>query len=167
MPRPCSPSWWLATVILVLTGAPGLQAQTASAESRQQIDRAIEAQYARFSEGYRRADPDMVADLYTDDAVYLLQDQDVLRGRAAVREEFARFLAPFRERGEQGAVIRFEIVERDVQGDLAYDVGYYAVGQGPRAGKFLVIWKRGSDGVWRIHADAESGLRPARRTPPS
>lgn len=153
---------WLVTVLLLLTGAPALHAQAISDEARHQADRAIEAQYARFSEGYRRADPDAVAQLYTEDAFYLLPDQEMLRGRAAVREEFARFLSPFVARGDSGPEIRFEVVEREVRGDLAYDVGYYGMGASARTGKFLVVWKREPDGVWRIHADAESDLRPAR-----
>jgi ketosteroid isomerase-like protein len=118
----------------------------------------MDAAYARFSEGYRTADAAMVADLYTDDAFYLQPGSDIMRGRPAVLDFFDSFLGPFRERGEPGPDLSFEILERRIAGPIGYDIGYFLFAS-VRAGKFTVIWRLDADGVWRIHSDGYSGLQ--------
>lgn len=122
---------------------------------------AFDAAYAQFSEAYRQADPDLVPALYTEDAYYLSPNREIAKG--GVRSHFAWLeeLEP-----GKGPVLSFEIVDRGIVGDLAYDIGIYTLhredrpeGQESR-GKFIVIWKRGDDGEWRIHADGFSGIRP-------
>lgn len=120
----------------------------------------LDAVYARFTEGYRQADAALVAALYHEDALYLQPDTDIVRGRAAIADLFARFLEPFRRRGGAGPPISFEIVERRIAAELAWDVGYYDIGGNGRDGKFVLLWRRGADGRWLIHADAYSGLHP-------
>jgi uncharacterized protein (TIGR02246 family) len=148
--------WMVSLALAALsTSAPALaQVSDTGAE--------LDAVYARFTAAYVAADPDSVAALYTEDAWYLSPDDDVIRGRPAIREGFARFLGGF-EPGA-GPAIDFEILDRNVAGDLATDIGYYRMarrgGEPRRAGKFVVVWKRGADGAWRIHADGYSGLPP-------
>ena len=52
-----------------------------------------------------------------------------------------------------------------VEGDLAYDWGYYdgrAAQDGepmdPFYGKYVIVWKRGTDGRWRMALDVWSRL---------
>ena len=153
MPRPVA----LLMLVGLLVGARSAPGQVDPATAA-----ALDAGYDRFVAAYAAADPDLVAAVYTEDALYLAPERDVVRGRAAIREIFAAFLDPFRERGEPGPVVAFEIVDRAVSGDLAYDVGYYILGregsERRSRGKFVVVWKRGADGAWRIHADGYSGV---------
>ena len=129
-------------------------------EARAEIDRALEQVYLRFTEAYRRADPAAVADLYAEDAYYLQPGRELLRGRSEIRASFEAFLGRF-PAGGPGPEISFEVIDRDVRGDLAYDIGYFRLGTQPApGGKFIVIWKRGIDGQWRLHADGYSGVRP-------
>ena len=61
--------------------------------------------------------------------------------------------------------LSFNSVDRDIDGDLAYDIGYYTLirtqdgGEISRSkGKFVVVLKRVPDGSWRIHADGYSDV---------
>ena len=61
--------------------------------------------------------------------------------------------------------IGFRIFQREVIGDLGYDVGVYTLtATGPDGesrtdrGKFVVVTKKGADGKWRFAVDGYSGL---------
>ena len=137
----------------------GLAGRPALAQDPGDAERAFDEAYAAFSAGYRAGDPAAVAALYAKDAFYLAPRSEIVRGE--VVQHFG-FLSSF-EPGE-GPVIEFEIVDREVSGDLAYDIGYFTFRQADAPadsggrGKFIVIWKRGEDGVWRIHADGYSDV---------
>lgn len=150
-------------VMLAVASANGQEVASAregSEEPRAAVERAFDAMYDAFTRAYREADPDAVAALYAEDAFYLQPGSPIRRGRETIREGFARFLGAFRRAGRPGPSIEFEIVDRDIEGDLAYDIGYYrlrSTEEGPvQRGKFIVILKRGEDGAWRIHADGFS-----------
>lgn len=143
------------TIAGLVIGESGALAQNPAGEA----ERAFEETYAAFSEAYRVGDPAAVAALYADDAFYLAPGGEIDRGNVARHFGFLSSFEPGR-----GPVIEFEIVDREVSGDLAYDIGYYTFRQADGApesagrGKFIVIWKRGEDGAWRIHADGYSGV---------
>ncbi len=143
----------------------GLWAAFPLAAQDRATDRALAAVYARFTEAYRQADARMVADLYTEDAFYLQPDSDVLQGRPKVLGAFQSFLDPVKQQGKPGPAIYFDIIERKISGNLGWDIGYYRLGppgsdsaSAQRGGKFIVLWRKDSDGQWRIHADGYSGL---------
>ncbi|HEX5727524.1 MAG TPA: DUF4440 domain-containing protein [Longimicrobiaceae bacterium] len=157
MPARFFPALALACSLAVLPGVAAAQT------SRAAVDSVFTAVYARFSEGYRRADAAMVAALYADSAFYLEPGSRIKQGNDAILQTFQAFLGPFAQRGE-GLEVRFDIIDRDVSGGLAYDIGYYTIGaKAEPDGKFIVIWKRGADGEWRIHADGYSGVMAMRR----
>jgi len=118
--------------------------------------------YQRFSAAYATLDAQRVAASYAEDAFYLPPAGDILRGRAAIAE---RFESRFRKAREQGWTCRitFEFVDRVAAGDIRSDIGYYTIvtsepgGHTERfRGKFLKVWRRDADGIWRIHADSYS-----------
>jgi hypothetical protein len=94
----------------------------------------------------------------------------IMRGQDSVLAAFS-FLNAFKER-PSGPAIGFRIVDRQVSGDMAWDIGYYVLNPDGSpitqadepGGKFIVLWKRGADGQWRIHADGYSDVR--RSSPP-
>ena len=134
--------------------ASGALAQGTAADA----ERAFEEAYAAFSAAYRAGDPAAVAALYADDAFYLAPGGEIERGEVARHFEFLSSFEP-----GTGPVIEFEIVDRAISGELAYDIGYYTLRRAEAdssegRGKFIVIWKRGADGVWQIHADGYSGV---------
>jgi ketosteroid isomerase-like protein len=147
---------------LVLLGTSSAFAQSVKSAH----DRDFDAVYARFTEGYRRANPRMVAELYTRDAFYLQPGRDIERGYDRVLNAFS-FLDSYRNR-PTGPAIGFRIIDRQVSGDIGWDIGYYLMNGDGRpiteqdrpAGKFIVLWKKGADGQWRIFADGYSGVQP-------
>ncbi len=124
----------------------------------------IDAIYQRFNEGYRALDPAMVAGQYTDDALYLAPGGDVQRGRETILGGFRTFFDVLKRDGAS-AEITFQILERRISGDVAYDVGIYTLtttkaGTEPRPGrgKFVTVAHRMKDGTWRFHVDAYNDL---------
>jgi len=124
---------------------------------------AIDALYSQFSRAYRTLDADIVSDLYTSNAFYLTPGSAVGRGRAYIRNDFARFFAHAKDKGES-MDIRFRILDRQVSNHLATDVGIYTVtrmgkdGQRSSKGKFVVIALREKDGKWGFHTDIYSDI---------
>jgi ketosteroid isomerase-like protein len=143
----------VAATLILNASAAVAQDPTAAAEQ------AFEAAYAEFSAAYRAGDPAAVTALYAANAFYLSPGKEIDRGNVEGHFEWLSSFDP-----GAGPVIEFEIVDREISGELGYDIGYYTIrqpeaepGSGSR-GKFIVIWKRGEDGVWRIHADAFSAV---------
>ena len=84
--------------------------------------------------------PRGIAALYTEDAQLLPPDLEIVSGRAAIQEFFARTNPP------GSAAIEIATVETHVFGDYAHRQGSFLL-KGPdggtvRAGKFLELWKK-------------------------
>lgn len=148
---------WLLVATMAATALAG--SRVLAQEAPGDAERAFEAAYAAFSNAYRVGDPAAVAALYAEDAFYLAPGGEIDRGNVARHFQFLSSFEP-----GAGPVIDFEIVDREVSGDLAYDIGYFTFrreGDAAGRGKFIVIWKRGEDGAWRIHADGYSDVDDA------
>ena len=147
--------------------------QESTLEATGDDGRAIDAVYASFTEAYETLDPDLVANLYTANAVYLGPGRDALRGRAAIRDSFAGSFARTAERGES-MTIAFDRFDRRIEGDAAYEVGYYRVTRTTAdgqvkvgRGKFAVVLLRQPDGSWQFHVDSYSDVPDTTRAPES
>jgi uncharacterized protein (TIGR02246 family) len=97
-----------------------------------------------------RKDYAAMAALYTENAMVLPPDGEIVSGRPAI-EEFWRSAAS--ALGLTDAALKTRDLE--VAGDTAYEVGEASltVGSGQVTVKYLVVWVRGSDGDWRLHRD--------------
>lgn len=118
--------------------------------------------YQRYAAAYAALDAQRVGQVYTEDAIYLPPAGDILRGRAAIQERYEHSFRGARERGHTSR-ITFEFVDRSAAGDTRNDIGYYTIVTTDRGGhsesfrgKFLKVWRRGSDGIWRIRSDSYS-----------
>lgn len=124
-----------------------------SADEQKSIDAL--AQISRhFSAAYMKGDAEKMVSLYTDDAVIFPGNSDLIRGKEAIRKYWT--LAP----GRTITHHMITAVEIKITGDFAYDYGYYEISGrnngeawGPNYGKYLIVWKRGSDGAWKMHLD--------------
>ena len=88
---------------------------------------------------------------YTEDAVVMPPNQEVVIGRSAIRDLFSVLTIND---------FTLETVEMDGRGDLVFARGDYswtvAVGEGePVAdhGKWLTIWRKQADGTWLLSQD--------------
>jgi ketosteroid isomerase-like protein len=143
----------------------GAEKRPAAATADSVVGARLDAVYETFTRAYHEADVDLLMrEVYAEDGFYLPPDQPILSGQGEFRQSFAGFLDQFREAGEPGPDISFDIVDRDIEGDLAYDIGIYTMRPAGDAeavgdrGKFIVIWKRNAAGEWRIHADGYSAM---------
>ena len=148
-------------LVLLLTAAAcgGGEDGTGDLALPSEVDEAMDSAYARFADAYERSDAELLADLYTPDALYLPPEGDVLRGRPAIEASFESFFETAASQDVE-VRIRFSSVERRGTARLAYDVGYYLLefangGQtfASSRGKFTTVWTPGPDGRWRIHVD--------------
>jgi ketosteroid isomerase-like protein len=93
---------------------------------------------------------DMAA-LYTGDAKVLAPDAPIVTGKKAI-ESFWRGAA--NALGLLRAMLK--TLDLEVAGDTAYEVGEAQLklssGQAATV-KYVVVWRKGSDGVWRMHRD--------------
>ncbi|HEU4451788.1 MAG TPA: nuclear transport factor 2 family protein [Longimicrobium sp.] len=150
----------IACVAVALGGRP-LAAQSQAADSA-----AIHQASRDFSAAYVRGDAAAQAALYTPDAVIFPDRSEMITGREAIQAYWA--LRP------GNRVTRHVATPTSirVEGDLAYDYGVYEVsgerdGQpwGPSLGKYVIVWKRGEDGAWRMQLDMWNS-RPQPRPSP-
>lgn len=128
----------------------------------------IDAIYKQFSEAYRTLDIEKVTNLYAADATYLPPDNDILNGREAIRPTFEGFFDWVKKEG-QTMTISFQIFQRKVTKELAYDVGIYTIQNfkdgkkvGEGKGKFVVVAiKIGKE--WKFQVDGYNNLKPEKK----
>ena len=114
-----------------------------------------------FSQAYMRGDVATIMSIYTEDAVLFPNNSEYIRGAEAIERYWTL------PEGRRITHHQLMPVEVEVSGDMASDFGHYEIsgennGQawGPVHGKYVVLWKRGVDGLWRMHLDMWNS-RPA------
>lgn len=114
-----------------------------------------------WAKQWNAKDLDHVVAIYAPDAVYLPPHHAAVHGRDAIREYLKGPL------GHGATDLTFEVTYIKHDGNLAYDVGRYAMTvlqDGTRKqdrGKYLTVWRRQAEGSWHIAADAWSSDLPA------
>ncbi|MFQ5889986.1 MAG: YybH family protein [Gemmatimonadota bacterium] len=130
-----------AALAALLAAAPGLHAQ-------EDVLAGLRSSYAAH---YNMGHADVVADLYTADAVVMAADGHVYEGRDAIRESLAAAMAE--------ASPKLEITSHQVQtaGDWAFGRGSYTVTLNPAGGEamtetghYVVVCRKQSDGSWKL-----------------
>ena len=121
-----------------------------------------------FAAAMRRGDAAAAASIYADDATLLAPAVDVVRGRSAIER--------FWQTGVETGITEVELEALDVQrsGELAFEVGRYALRVAPEAGtpvvdrgRYLIVHRVQPDGHWRraaemFSSDTEGGATPPR-----
>lgn len=102
---------------------------------------------AAYNEAFNRGDAEGCAAFFTEDIMLLPPDEPMTRGRAA-------FLDTYRSRISEntGGTHTNKLIDYGVEGDMAYQVGTYAIADSnpPEQGKFVNILKRQGDGTWKV-----------------
>ncbi len=109
---------------------------------------------SRFSQAYMDGDVETMVSIYTDDAVLFPGGSDVIRGEEAIRNYWNL------PAGRTITLHKMTPVEVEISDSMASDYGYYEVSGingenawGPTRGKYLVVWRLGKDGNWRMKLD--------------
>jgi uncharacterized protein (TIGR02246 family) len=133
-----------------MVGMIGLTAPAAADDVRQAIEQVNSQVMAAFNAG----DAAAIASLYSDTAKMLPPDATEIAGREAIQELWQSWL-------DDGLKdLTLEAIEVEASGDLAYEIGSFSM-QAPAenntmmmaTGNYVVVWKRGADGNWRLHVD--------------
>ena len=113
----------------------------------------------RFSSYYVNARYDSLANTYTVNGRIFPDGAPIIEGREAIRK---RWILP-----EGVRVLKHVVTPEEIRinGDYAYDYGYYTV-ETKRAdgsvvtgkGKYVIVWQK-VDGVWKIHLDIWNRVR--------
>ena len=126
----------------------------------------IDAIYAQFSEAYRTLDVEKVTNLYTENAAYLVPNQEIRQGHAPIRANFKEFF-DWIKKENRSMTISFQIFQRQIGEKMGYDVGIYTIRQfkdntevGKGQGKFVVVAVKEDTGKWRFQVDGYSDLKP-------
>lgn len=133
----------------------GCMSTTPAAQDTSAVRARIDEGVAAWTAAVNRGDMAAVADLYTEDAMLMPPNGAALRGRDAVRTFFVEALSSLSPRD-----VKLSSDEVEVCGDSAYEVGRYQMTVQPSGGaamndrgKYLVVWRRQSDGSWKIARD--------------
>jgi uncharacterized protein (TIGR02246 family) len=151
---------FMLTLALLPIAYAGSKAKDAGVRTaRADIDEAN----ARFSKAFERGDAKALAGMYTPDAIAFPPDSEMIRGNEAI----GQFWKATRNSGVKSVVLRTLDVGRS--GNLAYEVGTASLTIQPEgkegttaAAKYVVVWKRQSDGSWKLHRDIWNSL-PAKK----
>lgn len=117
---------------------------------------AIQAREKEWSAAFLAGNAAGVAGLYTEDGAQVQASGDWFRGRDGITKAMqAQF--------DTLAVTAREDITEEVfaAGDYVVEIGHYSyqgtskVGNKPRsgAGRYMVLWRKDADGVWRLHRD--------------
>ncbi|NIN72001.1 MAG: SgcJ/EcaC family oxidoreductase [Gemmatimonadetes bacterium] len=119
------------------------------------VAEAFAAARAEYVRAFEAGDAAALAALYTEDAIRLPPDAEVLKGRAALEQGFAAAIAESTSR-------ELTITQTDMgaSGNLAYSIGtfsatYHVEGVADPVmdeGEYLVVSKLTEDGTWKIYA---------------
>ena len=112
---------------------------------------------AAYNEAFNRGDAAGCAAFSTEDVILMSPGEPMTRGRKAFEETYDSRM----DKTSNGTHTN-ELVEYGVDGDLAYQIGTYAVtgGSSDEQGKFLNVLKRQADGTWKVAVSMFNSDRP-------
>jgi ketosteroid isomerase-like protein len=130
----------------------------------EEVRKEIEKNNRRFREGIRKGDASAVGALYTEDALLMPPNTEIIRGRDGT----TKFWDGAVKMGVRDAVL--DTLELHHKGDTLEEVGNYTLSIHPQGqepfedkGKYVVLWKQDTDGTWRLHRDIWNSSLPAKK----
>jgi len=112
---------------------------------------------AAYNEAFNQGDVAACAAFFTEDVVLLAPGEPMSRGRKAFEDTYRT-----RMEISGGGTHSNELVEYGVDGDLAYQIGTFAINDTNPAeqGKFVNILKRQPDGTWKVAVSIFNSDKP-------
>jgi uncharacterized protein (TIGR02246 family) len=146
---------------VMLSGCGGGSQETPQATNVPPDPAPLNELRSKFQAAYNAVDAATLAQLYTDDAISLPDHHASVQGKSAIQQYYQDLFK------EYGATITITPADTEIVGDLAHEHGTFSITVTPKAGgdavmddgKYVVIFKRGADGVWKIHHDIDNSNR--------
>jgi uncharacterized protein (TIGR02246 family) len=141
--------------LLLVTIAVPVAAQTARPADVAPVQQAIDAGNAAYIAAFRRADAQALSQVYDPEGARFNEGGVVVRGRDAIADDVGKLV-------EKVGPVRVTLESKDLwlMGDTAYETGLWSYTFQPKGkaeqrigGRYVTIWKRQSDGGWKILAD--------------
>jgi ketosteroid isomerase-like protein len=142
------------SVMLALIATADAPGETAvpSATLPPELDRVLRD----YERAWTGRDPEALSQLFTEDGFVLSNGKPPVRGRAAIREAYAK----------AGGALALRVFSYSVDGSTGYIIGAYAGAKdGPDIGKFVLALRKGAGGRWLIAADIDN-TNASRQAPP-
>ena len=140
----------LAALFSICLSSPVLLAQ--AKVKRGEMDK-LRSAVDGLADAYNRLDVDKILGLYAEDATYLIEDAEMLRGKEAIRKYFSEALP-------EKVQCKRDIIDLKIEGNLAYEIVNQVVtvqmkGQAAQTipNKYIHIWKKQKDGSWKVLID--------------
>jgi uncharacterized protein (TIGR02246 family) len=160
--RPAAVAFSLVCIALVgAVCTKADQQQTPSSQPAAQADHraADEAAIRSLDSAWVKAvaakNAQQAASYYTDDGVLMAPGQPMASGKDAIVKGWTGLM------GLPGFALTFAPDKIVVSGDMAYEIGSYALTANNKAGKpqtshgkYVVVWSRQADGTWKAALDA-------------
>jgi len=125
---------------------------------------AIEAANGKFVEAMNKGDTATAFMNYASDAVIMMSNEKPWRGRELMSKGFGGMMSMFAIKD-----MSFHTDDVMVDGDLAVETGEYKMTLVPKGGKemkdegkYITVWKKQSDGSWKIVRDISNSSLPAK-----
>jgi uncharacterized protein (TIGR02246 family) len=111
------------------------------------IKKAIEDLDTAYNKAFNQGDAAGCAAVFTEDVITLAPGQPMTRGKKALEGILQSLIDK-----NSGGTHSNKLLESGVEGDLAYQVGTYALSGAnpPEQGKFVNILRRQPDGTWKV-----------------
>ena len=153
-----------SALILAFSVCFGSGCQRETADTRAQDERAIREADAATLKAAQAKDVDGAVANYSEDGSWLPPNAPMVNGKAAIRAGWEKLI------GSPGFNINWQIDKLEVgrAGDLAYTIYTYQLAlEGPNGqpiadhGKDMAVWKKQSDGSWKMIADTFNSDLPS------
>lgn len=107
-----------------------------------------------FKGAINSPDPEKMEEIWTDDAIFMPQGFEIIKGKKEVVEVWKRNIKNgFRTKDQK-------IIEIEISGDTGYEVAthFWTVKKEGEeikwhSSKYVHIWKKQKDGKWKLHLD--------------
>ena len=146
-----STSFFLLTFITLNCPIIGADEQSALKEARQAIDKGN----AQWIEAWDKADASLIAKLFAEDGVLLGRNGKFFKGPEQIFQRQKTVM----EGAGKGVKATVTTVDLWLDGETAYETGTYSYKYQEKGklvteeGRYVTIWKRQSDGSWKIVTD--------------
>ncbi|HZR78863.1 MAG TPA: nuclear transport factor 2 family protein [Chthoniobacterales bacterium] len=141
----------ILSLVISIGAAFAAEPETTLSEVRKAIDQGNR----QWVDAWDKADASLIAALFAGDGVMLGRNGKLFKGPAQILERMKKVL----ESAGKGAKATVTTVDLWLDGETAYETGTYTYKFQENGkpvndeGRYVTIWKRQSDGSWKIASD--------------
>src|SRR5712692_10351708 len=120
------------------------------------LKRTVDEYNAASKDAMLGGNSEKVMSYYEEGAISMPPNMAVIKGKEAIKA----FQQQMMKSGVKITAVKFNTVELDAGGKVAYEVGTYemsmttpSMGDMKDNGKYIALWRQQRDGSWKVHAE--------------